>query len=150
MLLVLMDNATAEYTFLASFFAPPPKVSPVVEPQSAALFPAEDREMRRVSANTDDVSSPPPGHERFSTSGTRSSDARDRDGVLSKEEEAALASTWKQILEPTLTYCQVRITLYYLLNFIVFNAHFFKPDICNVCARAFSTCDLSPHHDQNH
>ncbi|KLO11242.1 hypothetical protein SCHPADRAFT_921851, partial [Schizopora paradoxa] len=107
MLLVLMDNATAEYTFLASFFAPPPKVAPVFEPQSAALFPAEDREMRRVSANTDDVNTPLPGHERFSTG---SSEARDRNDALSKEEEAALASTWKQILEPTLAYCQTFAT----------------------------------------
>lgn len=103
-----MDNATAEYSFLATFFAPPLKLAAVTEPQSATLFPADDGEMRRPSGGTDGVVSPPARHERFSTSGTRTSDALDRAGGISKEEEAAVTSTWKQILEPTLTYCQVR------------------------------------------
>ena len=112
-LLVLMDNGTAEYTFLATFFAPPPKYDQPSESYNNLFSPLPRQESRRPSGVADEITSPPPHHVRMSSSKSNIHDIANEQHVkLSKEDEAALTATWKQIFEPTLQYCQVRLTTY--------------------------------------
>lgn len=131
MLLVLMDNATAEYAFISAFFAPPPTPTPVSGAQSptstggGALFsPSEPillpqdqsiEDIRRPSIGGETVGSPPPIRRTLSLARSISNDLHNSAIVprnLSKEELANLAALWKQVMEPTLNYCQVCMYVY--------------------------------------
>lgn len=108
-----MDNATAEYTFVTSFFSIEP-VAPLPSSKStsgslfsptAMLSPTkgvfDDR--RSVSGSEIGGQMPRPRADSMaSISGTIKSPA------TLKAERAPLDTIWKQIIDPILEYCQAR------------------------------------------
>ncbi|KAL5508210.1 VPS52 [Sanghuangporus vaninii] len=111
MLLVLMDNGCAEYTFVTAFFPQPsqdptPKASDssgtVFSPPESQGLPAEDT--RRASLGAETIGSPPMRRRESLTHSISNNMLGHRN--LSKEELSALTMVWKQIMEPTLNYCQ--------------------------------------------
>ncbi|GBE79633.1 predicted protein [Sparassis crispa] len=110
LLLVLMDNATAEYTFVTSFFVSEerPSVhqkdsSSSVRSPSAVLSPtnAEFDELRSNAGSDLNALS----RRRFSSI----NNAMNVPQMSAKEEQASLAAIWKQIMDPVLEYCQTFI-----------------------------------------
>ena len=115
MLLVLMDNATAEYTFISVFFAPA-RAHHIVD--SPALNSSQQQELedgRRPSIGVETVGSPPMQRRASLTHSV--SNGPQGIGLpqwdLSKEELATLGQVWKQIMDPALNYCQVFTCLPY-------------------------------------
>ena len=105
LLLVFMDNATAEYTFISTFFAtqtslPPAESKPYVPPSAAILSP-DIGDLRSSSASGFDAhrpfSSTTPGLGGFVSFVAKS-----------KEETAIIDGLWKQVMDPVMEYCQVR------------------------------------------
>lgn len=102
LLLVFMDNATAEYTFITSFF--------INEP----LQPAKDESSSHLFSPT--LLSPT--HEHGSFGGSDFGDRRRTTSISSfnaappsfatalREDQAAADSIWKQVMDPVLEYCQ--------------------------------------------
>ena len=110
-LLVLMDNGTAEYAFVTTFFVPEPDLPPADTPQvSSHLFsptalsvplPADDA----VSNPATDVMTPRPrGLLTDSIFGNESLRPATR---LSKDDQATLNAIWKQIMDPALEHAKV-------------------------------------------
>lgn len=113
--LVLMDNATAEYAFIAAFFrsesfAPPPAMetnSAIFSPTATLLSPDVGFDDRRSTAGSEigtHVSRP------FSGNGHGPRDVTARPGFMDKTERAPLDAIWKQILDPVLEYCKTFVT----------------------------------------
>ncbi|KAI0347190.1 vacuolar sorting protein [Trametopsis cervina] len=130
LLLVLLDNGTAEWTFVTSFFAqPPPVMFPAPQPVSkqnsdgsSSMLLSPDQlaspthpdfdDLRsngseigwnpraRLSSITSVIGAPPP------LSGSPGSSAT----ADSKESLTILSTVWKQIMDPVLEYCQTFIT----------------------------------------
>jgi vacuolar protein sorting-associated protein 52 len=98
LLLVFMDNTTAEYTFIKAFFCDTP--SP----------PNKDVDTPRVQ-------SPPPGllsPDRSNFDDNRSisgsiygAEGASPEPLTSKEEQVAAEFIWKQVIDPVLTYTEV-------------------------------------------
>ena len=106
-----MDNATAEYAFITTFFAqPPPPVPQSVSSKSVYSQGVHPEQPRRPSAGTE-VMTDIIGGRRDSIARSISNDVPNGSDTkqLSKEEQTVLTATWKQIMEPTLNYSQVRI-----------------------------------------
>ncbi|TFK55898.1 Vps52-domain-containing protein [Heliocybe sulcata] len=101
-LLVLMDNATAEYAFVTSFFSteqPPLPAEAAISPTSL-LSPTDGTFDDRVSlagSERGGITPRPPGR---SIAGAMAS------AQVAKEERASMDAAWKQIFDPTLDYCQ--------------------------------------------
>ncbi|KAF8897678.1 vacuolar sorting protein [Infundibulicybe gibba] len=104
LLLVFMDNATAEYTFLRAFFSVEPFM-PSEDSKSSLLSPtgllSPDRGSfteRRSSVGSDygEPRGMPVQPNRSSSSSM----------ISSKEERVTIDALWKQILDPVLEYCQ--------------------------------------------
>ena len=97
LLLVFMDNASAEYTFLKTFFAPEASLPPA-EVENSLLSPTS------IMSPTDRTSV---GGSDFG--GTRSSFPTSISAALAvaKEEQQATDVLWKQIWDPVLQYVQV-------------------------------------------
>ncbi|KAF8591436.1 vacuolar sorting protein, partial [Ramaria rubella] len=100
LLLVLMDNGTAEYTFISRFFelsvASPAPTSPVLSPRSTVrVAPGMDRSNFPAQTTPDSVVKdvPVPIVTPVKT-------------FTSKEQQNFLDGIWKQILGPVLDYCQ--------------------------------------------
>ncbi|KAJ7094621.1 vacuolar sorting protein [Mycena belliarum] len=103
LLLVFMDNATAEYTFITTFFTVDPLVA------------QEDAESVMFSPG---LLSPESRDRRMSVGGSEHGGRRNRAGSIVgtsgmqslaaavKEEQASSDATWKQILDPVLEYTQ--------------------------------------------
>ncbi|KAG2077273.1 Vps52-domain-containing protein [Suillus decipiens] len=108
--LVLMDNATAEYAFIATFFrsesfAPPPAMennSALFSPTATLLSPDFDGRSNAGSEIGMHVSRP------FSGNGDGPRDLIAQTSLMDKAERAPLDAIWKQILDPVLEYCKVR------------------------------------------
>ncbi|KAH8118383.1 Vps52-domain-containing protein [Phellopilus nigrolimitatus] len=119
MLLVLMDNATAEYTFVTAFFTPPSQTLDILAPESSGsvFSPSRDSggfDARRPSLGTETIGSPPM-RRRESLARSISNEPQLASAALeprnmSKEELSVLTGIWKQIMEPTLIYCQTFAT----------------------------------------
>lgn len=133
LLLVLMDNSTAEYAFLSAFFSP---AAPIILSSSTVRLPtAAPRSISGLlspslfspgGADSDageelDGVTPRPGIRTradsiFSAGGpiglpppSAGVTENDKDGkAREKEEKAALDTTWKQVMDPVLEYCQVK------------------------------------------
>lgn len=125
MLLVLMDNATAEYTFISTFFAQPSRKTDLsmTDPTNPPFTPI------RPLITTIAIHEPSPRRDRFSNlpmdhrdslsriaSNATESGERDRQ----KEELNVFASTWKQVMEPTLSYCEVSFSNHHHCMVIIF------------------------------
>lgn len=108
--MVLMDNATAEYVFITSFFANEPRPSP------------QGRDGLDSAATSPPILSPTYGEfdDMRSEVGSENVSLRARPvsihGVIqaaanheqtAKEEQATLNILWKQVMDPVLDYCQV-------------------------------------------
>lgn len=116
MLLVLMDNATAEYTFVTTFFTPPSQTLDILalESSGSVFSPSRDSgkfDARRPSLGTETIGSPPI-RRRESLARSISNEPQLASAALeprnmSKEELSVLTGIWKQIMEPTMIYCQV-------------------------------------------
>ncbi|KXN83742.1 hypothetical protein AN958_00885 [Leucoagaricus sp. SymC.cos] len=105
LLLVFMDNTTAEYTFLSAFFNVAPLIinvntnKPIQAPR-ASLSPEQSAFLELRSSNTLDH-----GVHRVASAGsTTFSDLAATPS--SKEEQATYDSLWKQIFDPVLEYCK--------------------------------------------
>lgn len=103
MLLVLLDNASAEYLFIAKFFREPVPMdvpvprSPQLFSPSISSFPDDSR--RTVTESESD---------RGDTPSKRRSTPQIIEPSNEKEQRATLGSIWKQIMDPALQYCDVR------------------------------------------
>jgi vacuolar protein sorting-associated protein 52 len=106
LLLVFMDNATAEYTFISTFFAtqtllPPVEPIPYVPP-SAVLSPDGGTSTDLLSSSASE----------FETHRPLSGTTPGLGGFVSfvaksKEETAVIDGLWKQTMDPVMEYCQV-------------------------------------------
>jgi hypothetical protein len=94
-LLVLMDNATAEYSFVTNFFATEASSLP---PLSALLSPDGPTFDQQSAAGSD-------GGLTHRTRGESISKSP-RLTISAKDEQTTLDAIWKQILDPVLEYCQ--------------------------------------------
>lgn len=116
LLLVLMDNGAAEYAFIARFFDPSDVAA---GPSSPLLSPR----------------SPLPGDNVPSEFGGFNFSGRTRSGSVlidlptpiatpprtntNKEQQAFLDGLWKQVMDPTLEYCQVKILRFISVRFLL-------------------------------
>lgn len=105
-----MDNATAEYTFVTTFFAPDPEPSQV--PKELPMSPPTANAF--LSPTVDDDDRPPmtPASDRGSfalQSSLSSMYSENRPPSISKVDQNALNAMWKQIMDPALEHSQVNI-----------------------------------------
>lgn len=117
-----MDNGTAEYAFVTTFFAPEPDLPPADTPQvSSHLFsptalsvplPADDA--ASTPATDIDPLTPRPQGTTGSIFGNGSLRPTPR---LSKDDQTALNSIWKQIMDPALEHAKVGFSPSRLLYF---------------------------------
>ncbi len=117
-----MDNGTAEYTFVTTFFVPEPDLPPTDTPQvSSHLFsptalstplPGDDA----VSMPATDMApmTPRPRGLTESIFGNESLRPATR---LSKDDQTALNAIWKQIMDPALEHTKVGFSPSHLLYF---------------------------------
>ena len=102
-----MDNATAEHTFVSTFFTnqttlPPPEPRQQAPPISAIISPD--------GGTFTDLRSPT--YSDFGSQQPMSSTTPGLGGFVSfvaksKEEQATIDAIWKQIIDPVMEYCQV-------------------------------------------
>ncbi|KAF4619757.1 hypothetical protein D9613_005158 [Agrocybe pediades] len=103
LLLVFLDNATAEYTFISTFFSSQKTLQPP-EPQvpaSSAILSPDGGTFTEVRSPTDSdfeglrpMSSTTPGLGGFVSFVAKS-----------KEEQATIDALWKQVMDPVMEYC---------------------------------------------
>jgi hypothetical protein len=103
-----MDNATAEYTFVTTFFARSPEHTATsketeLPAQTSAKFlsPTLDDEERSVISEPGNFTPVPQ---------TRTIESQLP--AISKEDQNALNAIWKQVMDPALEYCQVTTNTY--------------------------------------
>ncbi|KAG8743361.1 hypothetical protein FRC10_012165 [Ceratobasidium sp. 414] len=103
--LVLLDNGSAEHAFISSFFhqePPPPRPKTSSRSVSGIIFEGTDEQSET-------------GGDLVLISRTTSASVTDGDDVTRgvnnavKEEQAFVDSLWKQVMDPTLEYCQAFI-----------------------------------------
>ena len=107
-----MDNATAEYAFVTSFFANEPRPALQSKDSTSMMSPPI---LSPTRGEFDEVRSSPGsdfGSEAVSPrqrvlSITSVIGATGLDAPTPKEEQATLNALWKQIMDPVLDYCQV-------------------------------------------
>ncbi|KAI0701798.1 Sac2 family-domain-containing protein, partial [Cytidiella melzeri] len=133
LLLVLLDNGTAEWTFVTSFFAQPP---PVAVPPPLPLSKQSSETSASMLLSPDQLSSPTrPDFDDLRSNGSEigwsprarltsitsvlgtplplsasSASGMSGDAKESKEEMTVLSTIWKQIFDPVLEYCQTFVT----------------------------------------
>ena len=139
-----MDNATAEYTFLSTFFAnqtslPLVEPNPHVPPSGAILSPdgGTFTDLQSSCASEFDshqpLSSTTPGLGGFVTFVAKS-----------KEETAVIDGLWKQIMDPVMEYCQVGD-----LNLRIDMMFTIKTGICSIDIGTYTATDSSSCHDSS-
>lgn len=106
--LVLMDNATAEYSFVASFFfveplEPPPSARELEIGQLSARPEPQDRK------EADDSDSVADSEARTPIQNSRFAEAQGlgRLATMDKAERTELSTIWKKIFDPVLEYTKV-------------------------------------------
>ncbi|KAH9899993.1 Vps52-domain-containing protein [Cubamyces lactineus] len=110
-LLVLMDNATAEYSFITAFFAREPRSNisskdssgSVMSPPLLSPTNGEFEETRSNPGSDFGGDSVAPRRRLTSITSMMSAGAQE---PSPKEEQAALNALWKQVMDPVLDYCQ--------------------------------------------
>ncbi|QRV73031.1 vacuolar protein sorting-associated protein, Vps52/Sac2 family protein [Ceratobasidium sp. AG-Ba] len=105
LLLVLLDNASAEHAFISSFFhkePPPPRPKASSRVASGIIFEDADE---RSEAGGDWV----PLSRTASASNTEGEGVKRAINNTVKEEQAFVDGLWKQIMEPGVEYCQAFI-----------------------------------------
>ena len=101
-----MDNATAEYTFISTFFTtqtlpPPAEPVPYVPPSAAVLSPDGGTSTDLLSSSASEFETRPLSGTTPGLGGFVSFVAK------SKEETAVIDGLWKQTMDPVMEYCQV-------------------------------------------
>ncbi|TCD70828.1 hypothetical protein EIP91_001518 [Steccherinum ochraceum] len=114
LMLVLMDNATAEYTHVTTFFAtePLPATNSQLQREnssSGVLSPTSL--LSPTHGDFDDIRSNPGSDWGASSPRRRLTSMQSNNGTppttpSPKDEQTALAAVWKQILDPVLDYCK--------------------------------------------
>ncbi|KAH8105951.1 Vps52-domain-containing protein [Cristinia sonorae] len=117
LMLVLMDNATAEYTYVTTFFSKEPLPGPpgqlqrdnssgsgVLSP-SSLLSPTADFDDARSNIGSD-FGANSPRRRHISLQGGNGTPPQN---ISPKEEQANMTAIWKQILDPVLEYCKTFI-----------------------------------------
>lgn len=109
LLLVLMDNGTAEYAFISRFFDPSVAAggptSPLLSPSSSILgdnVPSEFGGFNfsgRTRSGSGIIDMPPHITTPFRTN-------------ANKEQQTLLDGLWKQVLDPALEYCKVNFSFF--------------------------------------
>ena len=115
-LLVLLDNATAEYSFISTFFSAEstPLIALPSDPSGPMPSPAytiTDNRRPSVTSELHDVAeaeeSTNVGYGAVGREGLTNNDVFSVQQTTTKEGLAVTATIWKQIMEPALNYCQV-------------------------------------------
>ncbi|CCL99428.1 uncharacterized protein FIBRA_01446 [Fibroporia radiculosa] len=110
MLLVLMDNATAEYSFITTFFATEPRPPHLHSKQPSDSFHSPTSLLSPLNGDFDDTYSNPGSDSNFSprqrVTSIGSVLGLSNSETSFKEEQTTLNAIWKQIMDPTLDYCQ--------------------------------------------
>lgn len=126
-LLVLMDNATAEYTFITTFFSP--DANPLPVRKETPMSPPITHGSSSPTAPDDESGMPAGAHSATTSTSLATSLTVDTNSnpaaayslargatpqpnlpaQLSKEDQTALNAVWKQITEPAVEYTQVGI-----------------------------------------
>ncbi|EPT03684.1 hypothetical protein FOMPIDRAFT_1035291 [Fomitopsis schrenkii] len=112
LLLVLMDNASAEYTFVTSFFCREPH-TPIHQRQTSGSIRSPTSLLSPTDGNSEDGHSVvgsdygSPSRQRINSIGSIMT-LTEINGATkdTKEEQIALNAVWKQIMDPVLDYCQ--------------------------------------------
>lgn len=105
--LVFMDNSTAEYTFLSTFFNVAPSIITTDTKHSSTPLLSPDR---GVFSDARSSGASDYGGQRVTSSA--STILGDLAGATRlKEEQMNYDSLWKQIFDPVLEYCKVNPTL---------------------------------------
>ncbi|KAL1701623.1 Sac2 family-domain-containing protein [Schizophyllum commune] len=102
LLLVFMDNATAEYTFISSFFINEP-LQTVASSDSSSLFSPTllSPTQEHASFGGSEL-----GEKRRTASVSSFNMTTPSFATAMKEDQAAADSIWKQVMDPVLEYCQ--------------------------------------------
>jgi hypothetical protein len=100
LLLVLMDNATAEYIFVTTFFQTSPERRIKVRNDSIPSLPAQDSAFERRSQN---------GSENDGGQPTIADTISSANIAAAKSDQSTLDAVWQQIMDPVLDYCQVGV-----------------------------------------
>lgn len=132
MLLVLLDNASAEHAFISSFFRDepfqPPTPVPSTSSRTLALPPRtepqdDDDDRQTIDARSGTFSPPRKPIESRSISVTASESrqgknqgAENEAKARAKEDEESSAALWKQVMEPALSSCEVCSFPHSMLN----------------------------------
>ncbi|KAG6880364.1 hypothetical protein C0992_007775 [Termitomyces sp. T32_za158] len=109
LLLVFMDNATSEYTFVKTFFSVEPSL-PTKESSNSMLSPLSLRSPDRATFAERSMS----GSDYGGGGGQRSVSAGITGALLAaetanKEEQATTDALWKQVMDPVTTYCEASL-----------------------------------------
>lgn len=112
-----MDNATAEYTFVTSFFAVEASVPPLPAKDAHKSLFSPTVMLTPVKGTFDDgrsaIGSEVGGYmprARAESLVSASNNTPTRNAIM-KAERAPLDAMWKQIMDPVLEYCQVCVTI---------------------------------------
>lgn len=104
-----MDNATAEYSFITSFFATEPQLPIHLKENSNTLSPPSL--LSPLQGEFDDVRSNNGSEQGTSSrrrlSGMVNSGSLPSPAVSFKEEQGNLNAIWKQVMDPVLEYAKV-------------------------------------------
>ncbi|CAL1700934.1 unnamed protein product [Somion occarium] len=116
LMLVLMDNATAEYTFITSFFATEQLPLPHRKETSGNSLLSPPSLLSPTSADFDDIRSNPASdyapsspRRRLSSFNSAVNMALASPETTLKEEQSTLNGIWKQVMDPVLEYCKTFI-----------------------------------------
>ncbi|KAH9844190.1 Sac2 family-domain-containing protein [Rhodofomes roseus] len=113
LLLVLMDNASAEYTFVTTFFASEQRrpthqkrSSGSIRSPTSLLSPTDGNSEDGHSVVSSDYGASP--RQRITSIGSIMALTEVNGSTKdAKEEQTALNAVWKQIMDPVLDYCQI-------------------------------------------
>jgi len=106
-----MDNATAEYTFISTFFTPSP-LPPSEPPQSSFMRSSGPQSLLSPDGTITDIQSP--AESDYGSPRPLSTAMPTIGGTMplvakSKDEQTATDAAWKQVMEPVMEYCQVSV-----------------------------------------
>ncbi|KAH0587741.1 hypothetical protein H2248_006500 [Termitomyces sp. 'cryptogamus'] len=103
LLLVFLDNATSEYTFVKTFFSVEASL-PTKESSNSILSPSLQSPDRATFADQRSVAESDYGGQRVVSPGIVNSLSAAE--TASKEEQAGTDALWKQVMDPVMTYCE--------------------------------------------
>lgn len=149
-----MDNATAEYSFIARFFSqepPPPPAAPSTA-RSGLVSPGPLSPDEGQSTLGTDLNGPltPTIARRDSIVSTMSTRAAQQStNGLSKDDVTALTTIWKQVMDPALEHAQVskRTQIGFAINSISYFSLFVTPEIHPNGSRARPSRHPTADHD---